>query len=821
VNDLATPLLERAAARVRVRGLVQGVGFRPFVYRLATELALDGCVRNDGEGVEIDVCGSRAAIDALIERLRRDAPPLARVTQVESQPLAGLPAQGFAIVESRHGKVSTGITPDAAVCRDCLAELFDPRDRRHRYAFINCTHCGPRFTITRALPYDRPQTSMAGFAQCPACQHEYDAPLDRRFHAQPNACPVCGPRLWLTDAQGTRIDCDDVVAATMDRIARGEIVAIKGLGGFQLACDARNAAAVARLRERKHRDEKPFAVMATHAASLAEVADVDAAAAALLAGVQAPIVLLPKRAGCDAQLPGIAPGLAELGAMLPTSPLHWLLFHEAAGRPAGLDWTAQPQRLLLVMTSANPGGEPLVIGNEEAVRRLGAAAGLADAFVMHDREVVVRCDDSVVRPQFPALMDVVPDHLPAGASADRSSTSDGGPPPSQAASLGGVFIRRARGYTPAPIELPQAGPSVLAVGAYLKNTACLTRNDGRGAQAFLSQHIGDLDNAASCEALEAAVAHLQAVLELRPQAVAHDLHPDFFSTRLALRLAAELGVPDIGVQHHHAHIAAICAEHGMTAPVLGLALDGVGHGPDDGFDTGSIWGGELLRVDAAGFARLGHLRPLPLPGGDRAAREPWRMAAAALHLLGRGDEIAARFAAQPAAPMVAGMLARDLRSPPTTSAGRWFDAAAGLLGLREVMAYEGQAAMLLEAAARAHGPVEADPALYRIDGAQLDLLPLAARLADECDAGRGAALFHATLAAALAEWVAQTAQRSRLATVALGGGVFLNRILSPALARQLAVRGLTVLQVRQAPVNDGGLALGQAWAAMQQLIQGT
>jgi len=795
VNDLSTPLLARTTARVRVRGLVQGVGFRPFVYRLATELGLDGCVRNDGEGVEIDVAGSRASVESLIERLRRDAPPLARVTQVESKPLAETPARGFAIVESRHGTVTTGITPDAAVCRDCLTELFDPADRRHRYAFINCTHCGPRFTITRALPYDRPQTSMARFAQCPACQREYDSVVDRRFHAQPNACPACGPRLWLTDAAGTRLACDDVIAAAMARIARGEIVAIKGLGGFHLACDARHAVAVARLRERKHRDEKPFAIMAANAASLAEVAEVDAAAATLLASVQTPIVLLPKRPACDVQLAGIAPGLAEIGAMLPTAPLHWLLFHEAAGRPAGRDWTTQPQRLLLVMTSANPGGEPLVIDNAEAVARLGDAAGLADAFVMHDRDIVVRCDDSVVR-----------------AQSNEASIADHQAP---------VFVRRARGYTPAPIELPQAGPSVLAVGAYLKSTACLTRSVGRGAQAYLSQHIGDLDNAASCEALEGAVAHLQAVLELRPQAVAHDLHPDFFSTRLAQRVAAELGVPTIGVQHHHAHIAAICAEHGVRSPVLGLALDGVGHGQDDDFATGTVWGGELLRMDGGGCARLGHLRPLPLPGGDRAAREPWRMAAAALHLLGRGGEIATRFAAQPAAPMVAEMLARRLRSPLTTSAGRWFDAAAGLLRLRDAMAYEGQAAMLLEAAARAHGPVEAERALYRIDGAMLDLLPLAARLADAHDAGRGAALFHATLAAALAEWVAQAAERTHLTTIALGGGVFLNRILSQQLSQRLAARGLRVLQARQAPANDGGLALGQAWAAMQRLDQGT
>jgi hydrogenase maturation protein HypF len=596
----------------------------------------------------------------------------------------------------------------------------------------------------------------------------------------------------------------------MRRIARGDIVALKGLGGFQLVCDARNAQAVARLRERKHRDEKPFAVMAANVASLAPVAVVDDAAAALLGSAAAPIVLLPKRARCDEALPGIAPALGELGLMLPTTPLHWLLFHEAAGRPAGTAWTQAPQSLLLVMTSANPGGEPLVIDNDEAVARLGS---IADAFVMHDRDVLVRCDDSVVRVEAARV---------GRRAASQAVREEPAAPDDRHRSP--VFIRRARGYTPAPIALPAPGPSVLALGGYLKNTACLTRSVGGRGEAFLSQHIGDLDNAASCEALEGAVAHLRRVLALTPEAVAHDLHPDFFSTRLALRLADELGVPAIGVQHHHAHIAAVCAEHGVTAPVLGIALDGVGHGEDDRFGTGRVWGGELLRVDGGCCVRLGHLQPLALPGGDRAAREPWRMAAAALHALGRGAQIAPRFAAQPAAATVADMLDRGLRAPLTTSAGRWFDAAAGLLGLRATMAYEGQAAMLLEAAARRHGPVAPDRGLFSIDGGVLDLRPLAARLADEADAGHGAALFHATFAAALAQWTVQAAQAdsaAALSTVALGGGVFLNAILSQHLTHELTDSGFTVLQARQAPVNDGGLALGQAWAAIQQLNQGT
>ena len=816
MNARDLPPDARAAASVRVRGLVQGVGFRPFVVRLAGELQLDGNVRNDGEGVQIDVTGTPQAIAELLLRLRRDAPPLARITQIESHEIEPVSREvGFAIVESAHGRVTTGITPDAAVCSACLADLFDPANRRYRYAFTNCTHCGPRFTITSSLPYDRPNTSMASFAQCGACQREYDSVVDRRSHAQPNAFPACGPKLWLTGADGTRIDADDVIAAALARLARGEIIALKGLGGFHLVCDARLADTVARLRARKQRDEKPFAVMAANVSSLSELAEVDAARD-LLTSVQAPIVLVPKRALCDTQWAGIAPSLGELGVMLPTTPLHWLLFHEAAGRPAGSAWLQQAQPLLLVMTSANPGGEPLVIDNLEAVARLG---GIADAFVMHDREILVRCDDSVLRVRSLASTCAAADEPPADARAARGVTSDAGPVLLPADSLGGAFIRRARGYTPAPIALPAGGTSVLAVGGYLKNTACLTR----GAEAFLSQHIGDLDNATSCVALEYAVAHLQAVLEMQPQAVAHDLHPDFFSTQLALRVAGELGVPAIGVQHHHAHIAAVTAEHGITTPVLGLALDGVGHGEDDAFDTGVVWGGELLRVDASlrsGYARLGHLRPLPLAGGDRAAREPWRMAASVLHLLGRNHEIATRFAAHAGAPMVADMLARQLRAPLTTSAGRWFDAAAGLLGLREVMAFEGQAAMLLEAAACAHGPVAADAALYTIDGGVLDLLPLAARLLELNDAGRGAALFHATLAAALADWVQQAAAATGISTVAFGGGVFINSILSAALARRLQAQGITVLQACQAPANDGGLALGQAWAAMQKLNQG-
>jgi hydrogenase maturation protein HypF len=759
---------------VRVRGIVQGVGFRPFVWRLARELGLDDWVRNDAEGVLAEVQGSADALAEFARRLATDAPPLARVTAVECQARPPESATGFAIAESRGGTASTPVTPDAATCPDCLRELFDPADRRYRYPFINCTHCGPRFTITQGVPYDRPRTTMAPFTMCPACAREYADPADRRFHAQPNACAACGPHLTLLGEDGSPLEQGDVIAAALARIRKGKVVAVKGLGGFHLVCDARNVRAVARLRASKNREEKPFAVMAANCASLTPYARVDEAARRLLESRERPIVLLEKRHGCDEALAGIAGGVAALGAMLPYTPVQWLLFLEASGARGGMAWLQEPQDLILVMTSANPGGEPLVVGNDEAVRRL---AGIADAFVVHDREIAVRCDDSLVR-------------------ATRS---------------GPAFMRRARGYTPRAIGLPQAGPPVLATGAWLKNTVCVTR-DG---EAFLSPHIGDLDNAAACEVLDEAVAHLLAILEVEPCAIAHDLHPDFYSSRFAARFAAERGIPIVAVQHHHAHIAAVCAEHGQAKPVIGLALDGVGLGLD-----GTAWGGELLRVDGASCSRLGHLGALRLPGGDRAAREPWRMAAAALHALGRGGEIEARFPRAGAA-IVREMLDKGTNSPPTTSAGRWFDAVAALLNVREVVAFEGQAAMQLEALAAEMGPVEADLSLYRVHAnGTLDLLPLAERLAAIKDARYGAALFHATLVEALAEWVLLTAAREGLATVALGGGCFMNAILSTGLRRALASGGLTVLEACAAPANDGGLALGQAWVALRHMGSG-
>ncbi|AGA33704.1 [NiFe] hydrogenase metallocenter assembly protein HypF [Thioalkalivibrio nitratireducens DSM 14787] len=807
---------------VRVRGQVQGVGFRPYVYGLAVELGLTGWVLNDAAGVDLEIQGDPQAVADFLRRIAAEAPPLARVDAVETTERAPEPPDGepaFRIAPSRAGAVRTGITPDAAVCAACLEELFDPNDRRYRYPFINCTHCGPRYTLTRALPYDRPNTSMAAFSQCPPCQHEYDDPAHRRFHAQPNACPDCGPRLTLLKPDGAPIAAADPLAETVRRLKAGEILAVKGLGGFHLLCDARNADSVARLRARKHREEKPLAVMAADLRALDGLVEIGDAEEQLLRSRDRPIVLLRKARECDETLPGVAPGLAWLGAMLAYTPLHYLLFHEAAGRPVGTAWleAEDVDPWLLVCTSANPGGEPLVTDNAEAVQRL---AGIADALLVHDRDILVRCDDSVIR---------------VGAG-------------------GAAFLRRARGYTPNAIRLPHSGPSVLALGAWLKNTLCVTRDD----QAFLSPHIGDLDNAATCRSLDDSARHLLGILEIRPERIACDQHPDFYSSQLAAAMAAELDVPLIRVQHHHAHLAAVQAEHGLEGPVLGIAMDGVGLGSD-----GTPWGGELLRLDGADFERLGHLAPLALPGGDRAAREPWRMAAAALHALGRGGEVAARFPEQPLAVQLAEVLERGIHSPLSTSLGRHFDAAAGLLGLKPVQRFEGQAAMLLEGLAEWYGHAEPVADGWHIEADHsLNLLPLLAWLADVGQPGGAplrptgvqvptsgntgtsfrtsndaatehgcspplsftrdrcarqayaAAVFHATLAAALAGWIGPVAEATGIRHLVFSGGCVLNQVLMTELERRLTAVDVHVHLPRLAPANDGGLSLGQAWIAM-------
>jgi len=737
--------------RLRIRGLVQGVGFRPHVWRLAMRHDLTGFALNDQEGVLIEVQGD---VDAFIDDLVAQAPPLARIDGVESElrPLV-TGESDFVIRDSeQNGPARTAITADVAVCEACLGELFDPSNRRYLYPFITCTHCGPRFTVTRRLPYDRATTSLAEFPLCDVCAAEYANPADRRFHAETTCCPSCGPQLDTP--------LDEIGA----RIRAGQIVALKGLGGFHLVCDARDEEVVERLRARKRRDGKPFAVMVGNLATAHRLAALDDVSARLLAARERPIVIVPARD--EARLAqGISNGLPTVGLFLPYTPLHWLVIWELLGRPAGLDWISNATDLALVATSANIAGEPIVIDGTDARSRL---AGIADAVVDHDRAIVTRADDSVVR-------------VVAGAPA---------------------FLRRARGFTPTPIRLAHEVPCVVALGAQLKATVTVTR----GCEAFVSQHVGDLDTPAAVAFLEETLRHMLSILEVEPVAIACDLHPDFPTSRLANRL----GPPVIPVQHHHAHIAALAAEHHIEGPLLGLSLDGFGLGSD-----GGAWGGELLCVDGERFERLGHLAPLPAPGGDRAAREPWRMAAAALHALGRGETIERRFADEPLARPVRNMLALGIACEPTTSAGRLFDAAAGLLGVSRRQAFEGEAAMRLE------GLVTETQVLtdgWRIDGSVLDFLPLLGRLADGLEPAAGAALFHGTLVAGLVELVAAAVSARGLRAVALSGGCFLNKVLTEGLVEGLAARGIEPLVARAVPPNDGGLSLGQAFIAASALL---
>ncbi len=737
--------------RLRVRGAVQGVGFRPFAYGLATQLALSGFVRNGPDGVVLEVEGARAG--EFLERLRGAPPPLARIDAIDVERIAPVNTDGFAIAVSEQGLARTRIVPDAAVCENCLDELFDPASRFYLYPFVTCTHCGPRFTLTRRLPYDRPQTSMAPFAMCAACARDYRDPANRRFHAEPIGCPDCGPAL------------SHPIETIVDAISAGQIVALKGIGGFHLMCDAGNERAVAELRRRKAREAKPFAVMVANPASLDRIAAPTAAERELLARPARPIVLMQNR-GVFA--PQVASQLARIGVVLPYAPLHHLIFHAAAGSPRDRFARHAPNDLVLVATSANPGGEPLVIADDEAREKL---AGIADLIVTHDRAIVTRADDSVM-----AVVDGAPS-----------------------------FLRRARGFVPGPIDLGEDGPNVLAVGAQLKATVTVTR----GREAFVSQHVGSLDNAATVRFHAETVRHLLAILDVEPEAVACDLHPDLQSTRFA----EESGLPVVRVQHHAAHITAIAAEHGIAGPLLGVALDGHGQG-----DDGAAWGGEIMLVAGAAWRRLGHLVPLALPGGDRAARSPWRMGLAALQALGRLDRAVEIFAGAPAAPELARLLRNGLVMPMTTSAGRLFDAAAALLGVRLEQHYEGQAAAELEALVQVPRVLAGG---WRVADGMLDCRPLLAALIEPgVDARDGAELFHGTLAEGIAEWAATFAVAHGERRVALGGGCMMNRVLTESLCDRLRRRGLVPLLARAVPPNDGGLSLGQALIARRQIATG-
>ena len=741
---------------------MQGVGFRPFVYALATRLGLAGWVGNDVDGVFAEVEGPAEAVQKFLFSVQAGAPPLARVERVSARAVAPLGGAGFAIVASdRAGQRRALVSADSATCADCLRELADPADRRFGYPFINCTNCGPRFTIVRDVPYDRPLTTMAAFAMCPACAAEYHDPADRRFHAQPTCCPACGPRLWLRDRGGAG-PAGGVLAAAVRALRAGQVLAVKGLGGYHLAADATSQDAAARLRARKHREDKPFAVMVGDLAAARALCQVDAAAAEVLASGARPIVLLPRIHGAPVA-DAVAPGNRHLGLMLPYTPLHHLLLRDVAGP--------------LVLTSGNVSDEPIAYTDEDALSRLG---GIADAFLGHDRAIHIRTDDSVVRPLRGRV----------------------------------TMLRRSRGYVPEP--LPVRGRfrrPVLACGAELKNTFCLGSED----RAFLSHHIGDLENYETLRSFTEGIEHFQRLFGITPQLVAHDLHPEYLSTKYAM----DLDVPRlVGVQHHHAHIASCLADNDEDGPVIGVAFDGTGYGTD-----GSLWGGEFLLADLAGFERAGHLAGVPMPGGAAAIRQPWRMAAAYLDAAypersPDGLPVAVRHAGSWADVLT--MSRRGINAPLTSSAGRLFDAVAALTGVRDSVSYEGQAAVELEQRAAAAWAAVPPSGAYRATitpGAPLtvagaDLFRAAAEdLRDGQPADVIAARFHRGVADTIVEVCVLLRESSGLGTVALSGGVFQNVLLLETAAGLLEGSGFRVLTHGRVPPNDGGISLGQAVVA--------
>ena len=753
----------KTAREIHINGIVQGVGFRPCVYRLARRRGLCGEVANTARGVTILLEGQAAQIDGFMTDLEREKPPLAHMVEIaqKDRPVDG--HTDFTIAPSQGSAYrATLVSPDVAVCDDCLHELFDPRDRRFGYPFINCTNCGPRYTIIDDIPYDRAKTAMRGFKMCPQCQAEYEDPEDRRYHAQPNACAVCGPRVALFDAGGDPVAADDPIAYAARLIREGRIVAVKGLGGFHLAADALNDDAVARLRERKHREEKPLAVMVPDVDTIATFAHMTSEDVELLTTIQRPIVLLPKR------LPerlafSVAPRNHYYGVMLPYTPLHHLLL--AHGFKA------------VVMTSGNLSEEPIAIDNDEAFKRLGA---IADLFLVHDRPIRLRSDDSIVR------------------------RSGGKTRP----------MRRSRGFVPVPVFLKHKQPMILACGAELKNTVCLTK----GNQAFVSQHIGDLENMATEDFFRLTIDHLQRILDIAPQAIACDMHPDYLSTRWA---EAQEGMPMIQVQHHHAHVAACMAEHHLEGEVIGLAFDGTGYGTD-----GTVWGGEVLVAEQKDFKRAAHLACVPMPGAAAAIRAPWRLGLAYLHdaygeqlwelglpFLQRLDGDKARTVVQ--------MAVKGINAPLTSSLGRLFDAVAAIVGLRGTVAYEGQAAMELEMMADGNEQ-NSYPFEWSNDPVkQMAVGPIVKGVVEDILDGLPAFIisrkFHDTLIAMWAELCAELRGETGLGRVVLSGGCFQNVLLLEGLTAALKQTGFDVFSHEQVPTNDGGISLGQAFVAGSRL----
>lgn len=753
---------QAAGACVHIDGVVQGVGFRPFIYSLAKRYDLTGWVRNTSAGVDIEVDGPAASLREFVGAITRQAPPLARIDSVKFQVTD---PNGYAEFEIVHSEDVSGafqpVSPDVSLCDDCRRELKDPADRRYRYPFINCTNCGPRFTIIRNLPYDRPLTTMAGFELCPDCRQEYEDPSDRRFHAQPVACPKCGPHLWLELGGQVRHRRDAALQAARQLLLQGRIVAIKGLGGFHLACDASNEGAVARLRSRKGRQAKPFALMVHSLEAAEEFCKLTKSEQKLLLSRERPIVLLQRILG-SRLASEVAPGQHSLGMMLPYTPLHELLLEPEPGFPTAL-----------IMTSGNRSEEPIAHTVEGAREQL---ADIADAFLLHNRPIESRCDDSVIRTFRETIYP----------------------------------LRRARGYAPYPVALHSSVPSVLGVGGELKNTFCLTRD----RSAFVSHHIGDLQNFETLQSFESAIEHYEELFRSEPEVLAYDLHPDYLATRYALERAQLEGLPTIGVQHHHAHIASCLAENGVpgTEPVIGLSFDGTGYGPD-----GAIWGGEVLVASLSGYRRVYHLPYVPLPGGEAAVKEPWRMALVWLREAGvdwSTDLPPVAFASQQARSIVERQLQIGLNAPPTSSMGRLFDAVSSLIGIRHRVTYEAQAAMEMETLVS-----EAVPDAYPFEMAdgELDPRPAIRGIVEDLERGVSSSIlatrFHNGLADLALQVCLAIRGEEKLTTVALSGGVWQNMALLRRTVTRLEEAGFDVLHHRQVPTNDGGLSLGQAAVA--------
>ena len=754
---MSAKLDTRGRRALHVDGIVQGVGFRPFVYRLAVRHGLGGFIRNETGGVAIEIEGDERSLDGFVRDLRQTAPQNARIGNLTCEFRAPQGDQRFTIESSKaHSASDPSFSPDLTTCPDCLRELLDPGDRRYRYAFTNCTNCGPRFTVVDGAPYDRERTSMAAFPLCGPCRAEYEDPLDRRYHAEATACPDCGPRLRLLSPAGKEVEALDPLAEACLRLRQGNIVAVKGLGGFHLACLAEEEKVVGRLRGRKERDEKPFAVMVADLAAARRLCEMSPAEEKLLLAPERPIVLAKRRKGASIA-EGVAPGNPSLGLMLPYTPLHHLLLTEVGKRP-------------LVLTSGNLSDEPIAYEDEDALRRLGT---IADFVLTHDRAIRTRCDDSVAR-------------IAGGET---------------------LFLRRSRGYAPAPVRLPvRCAEPTLALGGALKATFAL----GRGEEALLSHHLGDLDHYEAFRAYGASIEKLEKLFHFSPRLIVHDLHPDYPSTRYALERAEQDGIRHIAVQHHHAHLAACMADNGLTGSVIGVTFDGTGFGTD-----GAIWGGEFLVGDYRGFRRAAHFETVPMPGGEQAIREPWRMGAAYLARAGEGTGLLEGRIPERSLDLVGRLMERDVNAPRTSSCGRLFDGVSSILGLRDRVSYEGQAAMELEWLARESAAKGFYPVGFARHGESwaLEVSPLIAALAADLRKGALkediARRFHSTVVEMIRQACVRLRDESGLDRVALSGGVFMNEILSREVPAALEGEGFRVYGHHQVPPNDGGICLGQ------------